>query len=1093
MNYVSADSFTYDEMTSSAEDVAKSTLDTSKIPKSVTINGKTASDENYLNMLTHTVVKVSNGDKSSCTIPSRGAPPGPSGSGGGTLTKSQYLTMAKNINSFYSSNGRAPNYATINGKDVRYESLVYGYSKILYAYERDGTLPSEMSFPLVSAISSSGITVDTTAPSTSRNLNPGWYNEKITVTLTANDNKDSSPKIYYSLNGGATQSKVKTASFTLNQGKNTLSYYSVDNKGNRETTKTATYNVDLTAPTITLSPKEVQGKDIAYNLQSITLTASDNMDSNPIIHYYFINDEYISGWCTATKSITLRASEGWNHIFYYTSDAAGNDNIVRLEGNKVSYGFFSFNPNTINPSISSNLESGTYNESKILSLNITNSAINNKRIRYNINNNGWVNASLGVDINLTNGFYVVEYTTLDLLSGFIAPYDILYIYIDNGMIGSENDADFSYGVQIPGYLNVTFDYVNPDLSKEYIIKAGPNGTIRMPIVREVLVKINGYNYVFRHFPERFVVENIPYYQSVYNGDISINMHSENYNCVYFIPLNSPYSDLFIYDSSDFINRSSCPGILIYDTNDFIHFEFLGMNEWDVDQFSVAYNNTGGQEIAYFIFNGEIVAQMQLSSARGFIDTGIREQLASYYGYKYDFSGYSYSDFGSNFTQLLRYTSTGELMEFTLSGNSYEISLPIAESIKTFFKYENKTIIKDEKININGYYPENVTVGFEIIQSFAIATTEVTSEIMRFWLDRSNFYAIGFMKASYGTFMNALSVLWLSDTHANELMGSYNVTWERNIGVVLAGINNEFRAYIHSSDPSLGRNISGIEDNVISFNFINSLMLSGIEHYVLSLTGNNVSSPLTNIILSYANNGSLVFIFDDDLGLLSIMIEGNDDFYIIIDSNTGLVYSVINDNGTYYKGAVTDEYSSNCYHNQLTSYLTDGLEFLWNELNDPHNVVGALSGLLFTAGMVSMTIICPPVGLAIIGVAILGTAYSSGLLDNLGTSNPGYSKIENWADFGLSMGLNFMGAGVAKSAAKPVVTAIGKTVFTSTSKYTGPRSAYTILNTGQLDKTTTYQYVLNSALGETEKEAVSKYFEEYGQELGISFIKNVTTG
>jgi amino acid transporter len=173
MSGVSAESFTYNEMASSAEDVARYTLNNSKIPKSVTINGKTAKDEDYLNMLTNTIVKISNGNKAGSTIPSRSAPSSPSGTSGGTLTKSQYLTMAKNINSYYSINKRAPNYATINGKNVRYESLVYGFSKVLYAYERDGTLPSDMSFPLVSGISSSGVTVDTTPPSTSRNLNGG--------------------------------------------------------------------------------------------------------------------------------------------------------------------------------------------------------------------------------------------------------------------------------------------------------------------------------------------------------------------------------------------------------------------------------------------------------------------------------------------------------------------------------------------------------------------------------------------------------------------------------------------------------------------------------------------------------------------------------------------------------------------------------------------------------------------------------------------------------------------------------------------------------------------------------------------------------
>ena len=245
MNGVSAESFTYDEMASSAEDVFRYTQENSKVPKSVKINGKTATDENYLNMLTNTVVKISNGNKAGSTIPSRKAPSKPQGTGKGTLTKSQYITVAKNINSFYSSNGQAPNFAYSSVGEIRYESLIYGFSKVLYAYERDGTLPSEMSFPLVSGSSSSGITVDTTPPSTSRNLNGGWYNTAKTVTLTASDNKDPNPKIYYTVNGGSTYSATKSVALTFNYGDFTLKYRAKDSKGNTEAVKTVNYKLTV--------------------------------------------------------------------------------------------------------------------------------------------------------------------------------------------------------------------------------------------------------------------------------------------------------------------------------------------------------------------------------------------------------------------------------------------------------------------------------------------------------------------------------------------------------------------------------------------------------------------------------------------------------------------------------------------------------------------------------------------------------------------------------------------------------------------------------------------------------------------------------
>lgn len=319
LNNAFAASYTYNEMTSTAEDVYKYTYNNSKIPKSVTINNKTATDENYLNMLTITVVRASNGTKSGTTIPSRGAAPSPQGTGGGTLTKTQYLTMAKNINSFYSSEGRAPNYAIIDGKNVRYESLVYGFSKILYVYERDGTLPANMSFPLITSISTSGITVDTTAPSTSKNLAEGWHNSVKSLVLTASDNKDASPKIYYTINGGSTLSATKTVSITLNQGTQTIKYYAKDNKSNCETAKTATFKIDITAPTVSNSLAEGY---YAYNT-AVVLTATDNMDTNTTLYYRTNNNN----WVSVAKTVTIKLAQGINNISYYAKDIAGNTDL----------------------------------------------------------------------------------------------------------------------------------------------------------------------------------------------------------------------------------------------------------------------------------------------------------------------------------------------------------------------------------------------------------------------------------------------------------------------------------------------------------------------------------------------------------------------------------------------------------------------------------------------------------------------------------------------------------------------------------------------------------------------------------------------
>jgi hypothetical protein len=122
-------------------------------------------------------------------------------------------------------------------------------------------------------------------------LNGGWYNTAKTVTLTASDNKDPSPKIYYSVNGGSTYSATKSVALTFNYGDFTLKYRAKDSKGNTEAVKTVNYKIDRNQPSIGYS----------YYNGVLNLTVIDDMDSNPTLYYRIGNGNYI----TASKSATI--------------------------------------------------------------------------------------------------------------------------------------------------------------------------------------------------------------------------------------------------------------------------------------------------------------------------------------------------------------------------------------------------------------------------------------------------------------------------------------------------------------------------------------------------------------------------------------------------------------------------------------------------------------------------------------------------------------------------------------------------------------------------------------------------------------------
>ncbi|WP_376773956.1 OmpL47-type beta-barrel domain-containing protein, partial [Paenibacillus phytorum] len=104
------------------------------------------------------------------------------------------------------------------------------------------------------------VSIDNTAPETKTAITPsqpdglkGWYLHPVTLTLNGDDTLSGVSGTEYSLDGGTTWQSY-TAPLTFGQdGKYTISYRSTDNSGNVEKPKTIGFNLDATAPTITVT------------------------------------------------------------------------------------------------------------------------------------------------------------------------------------------------------------------------------------------------------------------------------------------------------------------------------------------------------------------------------------------------------------------------------------------------------------------------------------------------------------------------------------------------------------------------------------------------------------------------------------------------------------------------------------------------------------------------------------------------------------------------------------------------------------------------------------------------------------------------
>lgn len=363
-----------------------------------------------------------------------------------------------------------------------------------------------------------------------------------------------------------------------------------------------------------------------------------------------------------------------------------------------------------------------------------------------------------------------------------------------------------------------------------------------------------------------------------------------------------------------------------------------------------------------------------------------------------------------------------------------------------------------------------------------------------WLNKKSQYPVSYKKAAYGTFMTALTTLWLSDKLADEMASCLNVTWSRTTPtVVMSGVTGYGRAYVSCIDPAMGMSVNGSRDNMLFFRFANSLMLSEVENGVLSSTGLQVKSTVSTIISRILNGESFLFVLDEEAKRLTLMLEGDEKYYIIIDLETGLVLNIVDENGSLCKGATSYD-TAYCFHDQRTDKICNSngnlLNDLANGLKDPHTVAITVGGILLVGACVASG----PVGWILLGGGILLCAGGSGLFDDVFGANPGYKNPYNWLDFGVSLLLGRFGASGASSAAGPIIKNVGKKLAVSNVPIKGtlnPAKISTTMKFGNYEVITQNQRVVRGALGRTETEQVLTLSEEYLKSTGMSVIKDQT--
>jgi len=171
----------------------------------------------------------------------------------------------------------------------------------------------------------------------------------------------------------------------------------------------------------------------------------------------------------------------------------------------------------------------------------------------------------------------------------------------------------------------------------------------------------------------------------------------------------------------------------------------------------------------------------------------------------------------------------------------------------------------------------------------------------------------------------------------------NVTWNRNTTTaVMAGVNNNGTAYVHTPDPGMGMGVTGGMGDVKNFRFACSLLLSKVEHGAMGATGLSVDSTVSRIISGILNSETFDMIRNDSTVI--IMLDGDPSSKIVIDTFTGLVWDLTISNGFQYKGAVSQS-TAYCYHDQLTNDILGQVSNWLQNLSGGSNVLSALGGAI----------------------------------------------------------------------------------------------------------------------------------------------------
>lgn len=472
-------------------------------------------------------------------------------------------------------------------------------------------------------------------------------------------------------------------------------------------------------------------------------------------------------------------------------------------------------------------------------------------------------------------------------------------------------SEFSHITLIPNYVNVTLPYVFHNSA--YSIKTGVDGIIKMPKNEVFTVRMcETKDYIFT--------------KSIIPGVDSIVIGYKTH----LVPFDGSGV------KSDF-NKANLKGdgILISSDGDCTQIEYRSTTEENTELFGI-YMDRGleNSETVTYLQNYKIKSMVNFYTY-DFDETGLKYNLGKFYGKTiYDFDYKSYDEITGNNAHTIKFANTGQPVTFSYFGKSIVGYLSKEEIITKLTVNGKEELEKPETISYGLGEKYRRTLGFEVLQGYAIINEKVTRNILEKWVNLNAGYLIryGIMNV-YGMFLASLETAWLADEAADQYAKEFNVKWNRErTTTILGGINLD-DTYLHILNADMGMEVSGPSKNAGLFKLINSLYLPNIEEYVLGPVGerywDNATNSLDNVFssanFSIAQLGESIYVFN------------NNDSAIVLNETSGVCSVILNHGNNIYKGSRVSTVGDCCSVGIMPKDIIKGIRTLFT-LSSPAYVL-----------------------------------------------------------------------------------------------------------------------------------------------------------